>query len=203
MLKRSGFRQQSLTEIKEKQAIKREKDKLKPRTPLKRSKLTSKGVKPKKTVKSTKSPKKGYKAPKWFTSIKAGSHGNNPAQKKHWRVVSETYRKEDFEKYHGKCVSCETRLERWEDGQLAHFKAWSVCNSWFKYERKNLALSCPNCNRLSDGVIGVNFARELQKRHGEDILFWIEAENLKYRGVKMEVWEHVDKVAKLRPDLVK
>jgi hypothetical protein len=33
MLKRSGFRQPSFTEIKEKQAIKREKDKLKPRKP--------------------------------------------------------------------------------------------------------------------------------------------------------------------------
>jgi len=182
-------------------ALKR-KTPLKPRKPLRGAKHPLGASKPKKTAISTKTTKKGYKCPKWFSSIKAGSHGNTPAQKKHWRVVSETYRKEDFDKYHGKCVSCETRLERWEDGQLAHFKAWSVCNSWFKYERKNLALSCPNCNRLSDGMVGLKFARELQKRHGENILDWIDRENLKYRSIKMEVWEHVDKVAKLRPDLV-
>lgn len=172
------------------------------RTPLKRVKINSKGVKPKKTIDTTRTSKKGYKPPKWFTSIKPGSHGNTPAQKKHWKIVSETYRKEDWEKYNGKCVSCETRLERWEDGQLAHFKAWSVCNSWFKYERKNLALSCPNCNRLSDGVVGLRFAKELQRRHGDHILDWIESENEKYRGQKMEVWELVDKTAKLRPELV-
>lgn len=198
-MKRSGFRQQTLEEVKEKQMAKM----LEPRTPLKRSKLTFKGVKPKKTVNTTKSPKKGYQVPKWFKSLPLGSHGSSPAQKKYWKVVSETYRKEDFEKYNGKCVSCPARLERWQDGQLAHFKAWSVCNSWFKYERKNLALSCPNCNRLSDGLTGLKFAQELQRRHGHDILDWIETENLKYRGQKLEVSECVDKTAQLRPDLVK
>lgn len=175
---------------------------LKPRTPLKRAKHPLGAAKPKKTVNTTKTTKKGYKPPKWFTSIKPGSHGSTPAQKKLWRLVSETYRKEDFEKYGGKCVSCPTRLERWEDGQLAHYKAWSVCNSWFKYERKNLALSCPNCNRLSDGVIGHNFAEELKRRHGKNIHTWIETENLKYRGQKLEVWALVDKAAKLHPDLI-
>jgi hypothetical protein len=202
MLKRSGFRQQSLTEIKEKQAIKREKDIEKAKHTPRKPQNALERAKKAKTRKVTKSPQKGYKPPKWFTSIKAGSHGNNPAQKKHWKVVSDTYRKADWEQYGGKCVSCPTRLERWEDGQLAHFKAWSVCNSWFKYERKNLALSCPNCNRLSDGMVGIKFAQELQKRHGKDILGWIETENLKHKGIKMEAWEHVDKVQKLRPDLV-
>jgi hypothetical protein len=201
-MKRSGFRKQSLQEIKEKQAIKREKKMAQAKTSPRKPQKALGRAKKAKTRKVTKSPQKGFKTPKWFNSIKVGSHGNNPAQKKHWRVVSETYRKEDFEKYHGKCVSCPTVLERWEDGQLAHFKAWSVCNSWFKYERKNLALSCPNCNRLSDGMVGIKFAQELQKRHGKDILGWIEKENLKYKSIKMEVWEHVDKVAKLRPDLV-
>lgn len=140
---------------------------------------------------------KGYKAPKWFTSLKPGSHGSTPAQKKYWKVVSDTYRKEDFERYGGKCVSCPTRLERWEDGQLAHYKAWSVCNAWFKYERKNLALSCPNCNRLSDGIVGHNFGEELKRRHGDKILDWIQSENEKYRSQKMEVWEIVDRVTEL------
>lgn len=194
MLKRSGFKQKPRKPLKRTRLV--------AKTPLKASKTPLTASKTPKTRKFTKTPQKGYKTPSWFNSITLGSHGNNPAQKRHWKVVSDTYRKADWEKYNGKCVSCETRLERWEDGQLAHYKAWSVCNSFFKYERKNLALSCPNCNRLSDGVVGTRFAIELQKRHGKDILDWIETENLKYRGIKMEKHEHVDKVAKLRPDLV-
>lgn len=204
-LKRSGFKPptpQKLKELKERKYAKAVIES-KATKPPRASKLTSKGVKKPKGSKSSKNPHKGYKPPKWFTSIPLGSHGNNPAQKKYWKVVSETYRKEDFEKHNGKCVSCPAHLERWQDGQLAHFKAWSVCNAWFKYERKNLALSCPNCNRLSDGVIGHNFSQELKRRHGEDITDWIEAENLKYRSQKMEVWQIVEKVSQLRPDLVR
>ena len=176
---------------------------LKATSTLRASKRPLGATQPKKTITSTKTTQKGYKPPKWFTSIKLGSHGNTPAQKKYWKVVSDTYRQADFEAYNGKCVSCPTILERWQDGQLAHFKAWSVCNSYFKYQRENLALSCPNCNRLSDGVVGANFAKELQKRHGNHILEWIEKTNLGFRGQKMGVWEMVERVAQIRPDLVK
>jgi hypothetical protein len=176
----------------------------KPRKPLKRTPFkratkshTSLRVKSKRKIAS-----RGYVVPKWFNRIKLGSHGNTPAQKRYWKVVSDTYRKADWEQYGGKCVSCPSILENWQDGQLAHYKAWSVCNAWFKFERKNLGLSCPNCNRLSDGVIGNRFAKELQRRHGEHILDWIETTNECFRGQKMEVWEIVDKVANLRPDLV-
>jgi len=178
-MKRSGFKPKTIDEVRAKQAAKRLK------TPLG-------AVKPKKTVKGTaKTPKKGYQPPKWFTGIKLGSHGSTPAQKKLWTVVREKYLQEDFEKFNGKCVTCNKHLEHWKDGQLAHYKAWSVCNSWFKYERKNLRLSCANCNRLSDGVIGKRFADELIKQYGADHLDWIEQENLKYRGQKMEEWEIV------------
>jgi len=161
---------------------------------LKRVELRSKPLKAKKTIKGTS---KGYKPPKWFNSIKLGSHGSTPAQKKYWTAVREKYLQEDFIKFHGKCVTCDKHLDTWKDGQLAHYKAWSVCNSWFKYERKNLRLSCANCNRLSDGVIGKRFADELVKQYGPDHLEWIEQENLKYRGQKMEVWEIVERVEKL------
>lgn len=157
---------------------------------MKRTALARKS-KTKRVVDKSRTPKRGFQIPAWFMSIKPGAHGNSPAQKRLWKLTSDTYRKQDFEAYGGKCVSCPTRLERWEDGQLAHFKAWSVCNSYFKYERKNLAFSCPNCNRLSDGVVGANFAKELQHRHGKHILDWIETENLKYRGQKLEAHELV------------
>lgn len=180
----------------------------KPRKALKRTPLRAKSsLRTKKRSKgqidtNKKVLNKGYKTPKWFNKLKQGSHGATPAQKKYWKVVSDTYRKEDFEKYGGKCVTCRTRLERWEDGQLAHYRAWSVCHGFFKYERKNLALSCPNCNRLNDGVIGTRFGKELKRRHGEHILDWIETENEKHRGEKMEVWEIVNRVEQLRPDLI-
>jgi hypothetical protein len=189
MLKRTGFKK-------------------KPRTPLKRtalssqnrttrSKIDSKGVKRPKAKSGNKATAKGYKPPKWFTSLKPGSHGNTPAQKKYWKVVSDTYRLEDFEKYGGKCVSCPVRFERWQDGQLGHWKAWNVCNAWFKYERKNLALQCGGCNRRSDGPTNENFKQELKRRHGKNVITWIEAENLKYRNQKMEVWELVERTAAL------
>jgi hypothetical protein len=126
-----------------------------------------------------------------------GSHGQTPAQKRYWKVVSDTYRKEDFEKYGGLCVSCPRRLERWEDGQLAHYKAWANCNAWFKYERKNLALSCSHCNHINDGFVAEQFKRELIRRHGEGVIEWIHTENEKCRGAKMEVWEIVERVEKL------
>ena len=175
-MKKTSFKRPTVDEIRAKQAAKR-------------VKINSKAIKPKKMVKT---PVKGYQPPKWFTSIKLGAHGNTPAQKKLWTVIRERYLQEDFEKFNGKCVTCDKHLESWRDGQLAHFKAWAVCNSWFKYERKNLRLSCANCNRLSDGVIGKRFADELVKQYGPDHLDWIEKENLKYRGQKMEVWEIVE-----------
>ena len=99
-------------------------------------------------------------------------------------------------------MSCSKRLDDWHDGQLAHFKRYSVCNSWFKFARINLALSCPGCNQNDDGLVGFRFGEELKRRHGDDVIERIEAENLKYRGQKMEEWQIVDKVATLRPDLV-
>lgn len=170
---------------------------LRPRTPLKRAKRPLGASKRPLKPRAHKLSHKGYKPPQWFRDIVPGSHGNTPAQKRLWRVVSEKVRKEDFKKYGGKCVSCPAILPRWQDGQCAHFKRYSVCNAWFKYELKNLALSCPGCNQNDDGVVGHAFGEELKRRHGPDIIEWINAENEKYRGQKMEVWEIVAKAAEL------
>lgn len=157
---------------------------------MKRTALARKS-KTKRVIDKSRTPKRGFTAPAWFMAIKVGSHGNTPAQKRLWKLTSDTYRRADYEKYGGKCVSCSQHLDRWQDGHLAHFKAWSVCNSWFKFERKNLALSCAGCNRLDDGIVSYNFAKELQRRHGKNIIEWIETENLKYRGIKLEIAEIV------------
>lgn len=193
-MRRSGFRQQSIEEVRTKQQAKR--------ATRGSTRLTtlSKG---KSATKLAKTKKKGYTVPEWFKSIKLGSHGSSPTQKKLWTVVREKYLQEDFIQFQGKCVTCETRFERWQDAQLAHYKAWSVCNSFFKFERKNLRASCSNCNRLSDGVIGKRFADALIAQYGQDHLDWIETENLKYRGQKLEEYILVEMAEKINSALIK
>ena len=202
-MKTTGFRKQSPQEIKEKQ------DKTTARRiaslKAKQAKAIKRTPKPKKPVGAKNKPKKtvvkGYIVPKWYSKLKPGSHGSTPTQKKYWKVLSDTYRKADWEKY-GTCVSCHKHIEHWQDGDLAHFKRYSVCNSWFKFQRENMALSCKNCNRNDDGVVGHTFGEELKRRHHKGILEWIEATNLTFKGQKMQEWEIVEKVANLRPDLV-
>lgn len=145
----------------------------------------------------------GYKPPKWFQRIKPGSHGSTPSQKRLWRVISETYRKEDWEKS-PTCRTCGKHLETWQVGQCGHYKAWSECNAWFKYDRKNLAIQCAYCNANfhKTNTIGGNFALYLMAIYGSDILSWIERTNQTFSGVKMHEWELVDYAARVAPHLV-
>lgn len=151
----------------------------------------------------SKLSQKGYKPPAWFNAIKPGSHGNTPAQKRLWRIVSETYRQADWEEY-PHCRTCDAYLPSWKDGQCGHYEAYSLCHAWFKYHRKNLALQCTTCNGNfhKTNTIGGRFVTYLKSKYGENIEQWIRQENLLYRGTKMEVWQLVEYAAKLRPDLV-
>lgn len=193
-MKRTGFKKLTYEEVLAKKIAK---DATRLKHPPQRATSLTTGYKPRKATTSRKITNKGYKPPDWFRSIPLGSHGSNPTQKRYWKVVSNLVRQRDFKKYHGKCVSCNARLERWEDGQAAHWKAWSVCNSYSKYELLNLALSCSNCNRLSDGQIGTLFGKELQRRYGVNVLTLIEEGSNKLRGVKMQDYEIVARVEKL------
>jgi len=159
---------------------------LKAKTPLKSRKLASK----------RKTKKKGYIVPPWFKSIPTGSHGNTPTQKRYWKVISNYVRQRDFNKY-GKCVSCHRHMETWQEGDAAHFRRYSTCNSYFKFHPDNIALSCKNCNRNDDGVVGHSFGETLKKRYGDKHLKWIEKENLKHRGQKLEDHVIVEIVEKL------
>lgn len=145
---------------------------------------------------------KGYKPPKWFTRIKPGGHGNTPAQKRLWRVVSETYRQEDIDRWGAFCPCCGKPFETYHDAQLGHWLRYSLCNSWMKFERVNLAAICPGCNYLDDAITLQKLGEALRLRYGEDTLLFIEQENLRMRGKKIETWAIVDYVARLRPDLV-
>lgn len=155
---------------------------------MKRSPLRRRALKKAAKVRTLK-PK--YSPPDWFLAIKPGAHGSTPHQKRLWRMVSEAVRQEEFIKYRGKCVSCDRYLHSWQEGQCAHFKPWSVCNGLFKYERKNLAFSCSFCNSNSGGDVGHRFGEELKRRYGEHHLDWIEKENRKHHGEKLDVLEIV------------
>lgn len=164
------------------------------RTPLKR--------RAKKQKKVRKVVNKGYKPPKWFNKIPLGSHGQTPAQKRYWWVVSQTYREQDYKKYGPNCPGCGQHIPDWKYGHLGHWLRYSLCNSLMKWERKNLLLICPGCNYKDDAITLRRMGEELQRRHGDNVLTWIENSNLGFRGRKIELWEIVENVAKLRPDLV-
>lgn len=161
------------------------------------SKIIAK-AKPVKRVK-----KEPYKVPKWFSKLPTGSHGSTPSQKKAWKVVSDYVRQRDFNLYAGKCVSCFRRLDRWQDGQAAHYFPWSTLNGLSKYNLKNLALSCAICNYGSGANIGFEFGNELVRRYGYEVLNEIDIDSKQHHGKKIEEWELVEMVAKLCPSLVK
>jgi len=126
-----------------------------------------------------------WKPPAWFMSIPTGSHGSNPVQKRLWKLTSDFVRIYDFEQY-GVCASCNNIILNWEDGDCGHYKAWAVCNNYFKFNRINLSYQCKNCNRLSDGNVGHTFGETLKKRHGENHLKNIEDNNSKLHGGKLD-----------------
>lgn len=141
-----------------------------------------------------------YKVPDWFSKIKPSTaHGSTPSQKKAWRVVSEYVRQRDWKKG---CVSCRKPFERWEDAQAGHYIPWSTCHGIFKYDLRNLAAQCGHDNAWGGGKAGYDFANELVRRRGADIINQLEYENELFRGKKIEEWELVEMVAKLAPHLV-
>lgn len=52
-----------------------------------------------------------------------------------------------------------------------------------------------------DGPALFNMGAALLDKYGPDHLNWIETENAKFRGVKMQTWEIVNKVKELAPHL--
>lgn len=139
--------------------------------------------------------------PKWFNKIPYGSHGNTPHTKRLWKVISDTYREEDFNRS-PHCPCCGLKFNHWSEGHLGHWLRYSLCKGWMKFERVNLALICPGCNRKDDAITLKKMGEELQMRHGGDILDYIEQTNNLMKPTRIEPWQAVDYVEKLRPDLV-
>ena len=164
------------------------------RTPLRRKSLKKRVVK--------KLPNKGYQEPKWFKAIKPGAHGQTPAQKRLWRVVSEKYRQDDVRDYGAYCGACGAKMSDWSDLQLGHWLRWSLCKGWMKYERMNLVSICAGCNMKDDAITLKRIGQALERRHGEGILEHIELKNNMMPPTKLETWALVDYAAKIDPDRV-
>lgn len=85
----------------------------------------------------------------------------------YWYYLSIQVRQEDFKKYKGKCVSCNTVLESWRDGDCGHFLASGNGGFATRFMRRNLSLQCKRCNNPSWTPDAPAFyAVELDKRHG-------------------------------------
>lgn len=150
------------------------------RTPLRK-------VSPNK-VKKTRTSIYKWKPPTWLGGIPQGSHGSTSIQKKAWKVVSDFVRIRDFNLYGGVCPGCnEWKFDSYKDGQCCHWKRWTNCHAYGKYEIRNLILGCANCNKFGeDGVVGFNFGMELIRRYGADNPEYVENVNKEYRGKKLE-----------------
>lgn len=206
-LRRTGFTPPSKEKIAEINQKKRDriinsKDKKKPKATKSSYKDINAATEARKS--KQKASEKGYKAPKWFMSIGYGAHGHSPATKRLWRVVTDTYREEEWKKYGPNCPICYTPLPDWRDGQMLHWLRYASCNSWLKWEHKNMLFGCAGCNKNDTAITQWKMGKVLKWRYGEDVLLWIEQENTRLHKlkIKIEVWHIVDYVARLRPDLV-
>lgn len=67
-----------------------------------------------------------------------------------------------------------------------------------------MVFGCAGCNKKDDSITAHKIGEVLKLRYGDDILLWVEQENLRLQKQKhkIEEWHIVDYVEKMRPDLV-
>lgn len=112
--------------------------------------------------------------PRWLTQVPQGSHGASIYQRKLWKVTSDYVRIRDFYIY-GACISCQRRMNSWKEGQAGHYKAYSVCRGYSKWDLDNIFMQCSTCNTAYDGnVVGRMFAEGIVERCGKERLETLE-----------------------------
>lgn len=115
-----------------------------------------------------------YTPPKWIGSIPQGTHGSGKVQKKLWKLTSDYVRIRDFYAY-GKCISCGKSAKEWHGLQAGHYRAWSVCRGYSKWDTVNIFGQCNQCNTAYDGnSVGKRFAEAIVERHGKKRLEQLE-----------------------------
>jgi 5-methylcytosine-specific restriction endonuclease McrA len=179
MLKRSGFRQQSLQEIKEKQAIKREKDKLKPRKPatLKKSSFkTNTALASKKRATGQITPKK--RKPRTLSSYK----------KELDRVFSIFIRQRD----NGQCFTC-SKKDDYKKMQNGHFVPRQYLS--VRWDERNCNCQCYACNMLYGGQ-GATYAIRLKEKYGQETVEYLESQ--RWVSVKLDVAWYQNQIEKYK-----
>lgn len=86
----------------------------------------------------------------------------------YWYFLSRQVRKEEWEKYGGKCFTCERPLKTWQAGQCGHIIAVRDCGEYLKFHRNNLVLQEAKCNdqKMTPMAAALNLLN-YNKRHGE------------------------------------
>lgn len=108
----------------------------------------------------------------WLSKIPSGSHGSGKYQKKLWKVTSDFVRIRDFHKYK-RCISCHRRPSAWNDQywQACHYRAYSVCKGYSKWDVKNIFGGCGYCNTgWNANEIASVFKNSIIERYGKERL---------------------------------
>lgn len=111
----------------------------------------------------------------------------------YWVYLSRQVRKEDFEKYGGKCVSCKTILNDWREGDCGHFVASGDGGFATRFLRQNLALQCKRCNNPSWRPDAPAFyALEVDRRWGAGTAeYLLSLKGLKQKELKPDQYEEL------------
>lgn len=145
------------------------------RTPFKRKTLAEvKEKKAKKAIKKVKAKTKEKWADllelnEWYQVIPDGSHGSNKIEKKLWRLVTDYVRIRDFEEY-GNCISCGKVFDSWNEAQGGHYRSYTKCKGYTKFDYRNVFAQCAYCNsRMNDDKFegGRIFAHNIVNRFGQ------------------------------------
>lgn len=125
-MKNSGFRKQSLDEIKQKQAIKRAKQASKPRVHKLKKKSVAGQIGGKKRKKKTDLAK---------------------LKEQLWKLCREI----QIKRYGSDCYTCPSKNLEGSSRHLGHFIPSSICSTSMRYDLDNLRVQCYSCNIHKSG----------------------------------------------------
>jgi len=188
-LKRSGFRKQSLEEIRVKQAKKRANATKLPKSPKKRTQVKNR------PIKTISTP-----VPDWIKAIPENkSHGSGTYQKRLWKLTSDFVRIRDFHKY-GVCAATGKMFESWKGAniQAGHLKPYSTCNGLYKFDVRNIHAQDGYNNKFGNYDDFRNFEKEVKRRGYDWDLF--EKESNANNGARLydsEVIKQMEVVLKM------
>lgn len=144
----------------------------------------------------------------WIKKIPQGSHGHGKYQKKLWKVTSDYVRIRDWYEFK-RCISCNKIVEHWSSLQGGHFRAFSICRGYSKFDEVNVFGQCAKCNTAYDSnLIGKEFAKNIVARYGQSRLDLLEKfhirelEKLEDDKIVYMTWQLLQKMKELpeQPD---